>query len=56
MFDIIDRILDRGLIIDSYLSLSVVGIQDLMVARAKIVVGSIETYLGDKTKGLYGSS
>jgi gas vesicle structural protein len=45
LFDLIDRILDKGLVIDAYLSISVIGIKDLIVVRARIVVGSIETYL-----------
>ena len=40
----VDRILDKGLIIDAYVSVSVVGIE-LLVIRARIVVSSLETYL-----------
>jgi gas vesicle structural protein len=45
LFDLIDRILDKGLVIDAYLSISVIGIKDLIVVRARIVVASIETFL-----------
>jgi len=44
LFDLIDRILDKGLVIDAYVSVSVVGIE-LIVIRARIVVASIETFL-----------
>jgi hypothetical protein len=54
LFDMIDRILDKGLIIDAYVSVSIVGIE-LLVIRARLVVASLETYLRyASAMGLYG--
>lgn len=54
LFDMIDRILDKGLVIDAYVSVSIVGIE-LLVIRARIVVGSVETFLRyAAAMGLYG--
>ena len=53
LFDLIDRILDKGLVINAYVSISVIGIKDLIVVRARIAVASIETYL-KYTMGLHG--
>ena len=44
LFELLDRILDKGLVIDAYVSVTVIGIP-LVVIRARIVVGSIETFL-----------
>jgi hypothetical protein len=41
---LIDRILDKGLVIDAYVSITVIGIP-LVVIRARIVVASIDTFL-----------
>jgi hypothetical protein len=41
--DVLDRVLDKGIVIDAWRRLSVVGI-DLISARARIVVASFETY------------
>src|SRR5919202_61041 len=55
LFDLIDRILDKGLVIDAYVSLEVLGIKELVVVRARIVVASIETYLRyANAMGIYG--
>jgi gas vesicle structural protein len=43
-FELIDRILDKGLVIDAYVSITVIGIP-LVVIRARIVVASVETFL-----------
>ncbi|MGZ6140027.1 MAG: gas vesicle protein GvpJ [Myxococcaceae bacterium] len=42
--DVIDLILDKGLVIDIYLRVSLVGIE-LLTIDARIVVASIDTYL-----------
>jgi hypothetical protein len=42
--DILDRILDRGIVIDAWARLSLVGI-DLLTVEGRIVVASIETHL-----------
>jgi hypothetical protein len=54
LWDLIDRILDKGLVIDAYISVSIVGIE-LLVVRARIVVASVETFLRyAAAMGLYG--
>nr|WP_084955746.1 gas vesicle protein GvpJ [Thermoactinospora rubra] len=42
--DVIDTILDKGLVIDAYVNVSLVGIQILTV-DARVVVASVDTYL-----------
>lgn len=42
--EIIDTILDKGLVIDAYVRVSVVGIEILTI-DARIVVASVDTYL-----------
>jgi len=42
--DVIDLILDKGLVIDIYLRVSLVGIE-LLTIDARIVVASVDTYL-----------
>src|SRR3954470_2915326 len=42
--DVIDTILDKGLIIDVYVRVSLVGIE-LLTIDARIVVASVDTYL-----------
>ena len=44
LFELIDRILDKGLVIDAYVSITVIGIP-LVVIRARIVVASVDTFL-----------
>ena len=44
LIDILDRILDKGIVIDAWVRVSLVGI-DLVTVEARIVVASIETYL-----------
>src|SRR6201997_2471409 len=44
LVDVIDTILDKGLVIDAYVRVSVVGIEILTV-DARIVVASVDTYL-----------
>ncbi|WP_329083719.1 MULTISPECIES: gas vesicle protein GvpJ [unclassified Streptosporangium] len=42
--DVIDTILDKGLVIDAYVRVSLVGIEVLTV-DARVVVASVDTYL-----------
>jgi hypothetical protein len=42
--DVIDVILDKGLVIDAYVRVSLVGIE-LLTIDARIVVASVDTYL-----------
>ena len=42
--DVIDTILDKGLVIDIYVRVSLVGIE-LLTIDARVVVGSVDTYL-----------
>jgi len=42
--DVIDLILDKGLVIDAYVRVSLVGIE-LLTIDARIVVASVDTYL-----------
>jgi hypothetical protein len=42
--DVIDTILDKGLVIDAYVRVSLVGIE-LVTVDARVVVASVDTYL-----------
>ena len=42
--DVIDTILDKGLVIDAYMRISLVGIE-LVTIDARIVIASVDTYL-----------
>ena len=42
--DVIDSILDKGLVIDAYIRVSLVGIE-LLTIDARIVIASVDTYL-----------
>src|SRR5918911_1251522 len=42
--DVLDLILDKGLVIDAYVRVSVIGIEILTI-DARIVVASVDTYL-----------
>jgi gas vesicle structural protein len=42
--DVIDTILDKGLVIDAYVRVSVIGIE-LITIDARIVIASVDTYL-----------
>ncbi len=42
--EVIDRILDKGIVVDAWVRVSVVGIEILAV-EARAVVASVETYL-----------
>jgi gas vesicle structural protein len=41
---VLDRILDKGIVIDAWVRVSLVGI-DLITVEARVVVASIDTYL-----------
>ena len=44
LIDVLDRILDKGIVIDAWVRISLVGI-DLLTVEARVVVASIDTYL-----------
>ncbi|MPZ15131.1 MAG: gas vesicle structural protein GvpA [Chloroflexi bacterium] len=44
LIDVLDRVLDKGIVIDAWVRISLVGI-DLITVEVRIVVASIETYL-----------
>jgi hypothetical protein len=45
--DILDRVLDKGIVIDSWMRVSVGGI-DLITIEAHLIVASIDTYLAHR--------
>ncbi|MHC1760082.1 MAG: gas vesicle structural protein GvpA [Negativicutes bacterium] len=44
LVEVIDRILDKGIVIDAWARVSLVGIE-LLAVEARVVVASVETYL-----------
>src|ERR687884_528800 len=44
LVDVVDLILDKGLVIDAYIRVSVIGIE-LITIDARIVIASVDTYL-----------
>ena len=44
LIDVLDRVLDKGIVIDAWVRVSLVGI-DLITVEARIVIASIDTYL-----------
>ncbi|MDP2168697.1 MAG: gas vesicle structural protein GvpA [Thermodesulfovibrionales bacterium] len=42
--EVVDRILDKGVVIDAWVRISLVGIE-LLAIEARVVVASVETYL-----------
>ena len=42
--EVLDRVLDKGLVIDAWVRVSLVGIEFLGI-EARVVVASVETYL-----------
>ena len=44
LVEVIDRILDKGIVIDAWVRVSLVGIE-LLAIEARVVVASVETYL-----------
>jgi hypothetical protein len=45
LIDVLDRVLDKGIVIDAWVRVSLVGIE-LVTVEARVVVASIGTYLG----------
>jgi gas vesicle structural protein len=45
LVDVLDRVLDKGIVIDAWVRVSLVGIE-LLTVEARVVVASIATYLG----------
>src|SRR5882762_3253984 len=43
LIDVLDRVLDKGIVIDAWVRVSLVGIE-LVTVEARVVVASIETY------------
>ena len=44
LIDVLDRVLDKGIVIDAWVRVSLVGI-DLITVEARVVVASIDKYL-----------
>jgi len=44
LLDVLDRVLDKGIVVDAWVRLSLVGI-DLITVEARIVVASIQMHL-----------
>src|SRR6059058_2196998 len=44
LVDVVDLILDKGLVIDAYIRVSAIGIE-LLTIDARIVIASVDTYL-----------
>ena len=42
--EVVDRILDKGIVIDAWVRISLVGIE-LIAIEARVVVASVDTYL-----------
>jgi 4-hydroxy-3-methylbut-2-enyl diphosphate reductase IspH len=42
--EVVDRILDKGIVIDAWARVSLVGIE-LLSVEARVVIASVETYL-----------
>ena len=43
--DVLDRVLDKGIVCDYWARISVVGIDVMTTIEARVVVASIETYV-----------
>ena len=44
LVEVIDRILDKGIVVDAWARVSLVGIEILSI-EARVVIASVETYL-----------
>src|ERR1044071_401248 len=44
LIGVLDRILDKGIVVDAWVRISLVGI-DLITVEARVVIASIDTYL-----------
>jgi hypothetical protein len=42
--EVVDRILDKGLVIDAWVKVSLLGLE-LLAVEARVVVAGVETYL-----------
>ncbi len=42
--EVLDRILDKGIVVDAWLRISLVGIE-LVTIEARVVISSVETFL-----------
>jgi len=56
LIEVLDRVLDKGIVIDAWVRVSLVGI-DLVTVEARVVVASIATYLQfSEVVGTFSSS
>jgi hypothetical protein len=46
VIDVLDHVLDKGIVIDAWVRVSLIGI-DLITVEARIVVASIDTYVNN---------
>jgi gas vesicle structural protein len=44
LVDVLDRVLDKGIVVDAWVRVALVGI-DLVTIEARVIVASFETYL-----------
>ena len=44
LIDVLDRVLDKGIVIDAWVCVALVGI-DLLTVEARIVIASVDTFL-----------
>ncbi|HWC18125.1 MAG TPA: gas vesicle protein GvpJ [Terriglobales bacterium] len=44
LIDVLDRVLDKGIVIDAWVRVSLGGL-DLLMVEARVVIASFETYL-----------
>jgi hypothetical protein len=44
LVEVVDRVLDKGIVIDAWARVSLVGIE-LLAIEARVVIASVETYL-----------
>jgi len=44
LVEVIDRILDKGIVVDAWARVSLVGIE-LLTIEARVIIASVETYL-----------
>ena len=44
LIEVVDRILDKGLVLDAWIRISLVGIE-IIALETRVVIASVETYL-----------
>ncbi len=44
LIDVLDRVLDKGIVIDAWVDVTLLGL-DLLTVEARVIVASIDTYL-----------